>query len=122
MAQLSYLDEYAAFMDNYKSGEVSGEEVGEKIARFAQYFGMFNLEYSMAEYERAKVAASLESKIDEVSGKQISSTKAQVLTDATPEAAASRKARVHIQNIEQMINGLKALQKGVLNEYSHMGT
>lgn len=120
MAQLTYLDEYGAFMDNYKSGEVSGEEVGEKIARLAQYFAMFNLEYAMAEHERAKVAAALESKVDE-NGKQISSSKAQVLAEATTEAAAARKAKVHIQNLEQMLNALKSLQKGLLQEYSHVG-
>lgn len=120
MSQLSYLDEYTKFMDDYKSGEVSGEEVGEKIARFAQYFAMHNLEFAVADHERAKVSAANETKVDE-NGKQMSSTKAQAITDATVEAAAYRKAKVNVQNIDIMINALKSLQKGVLNEYSHMG-
>lgn len=118
--KLTYMTEYSEFMDNYKTGQASGEEVGEKIARFAQYFAMHNMEFAAAEFERSKVAAAHESKVDD-NGKQISSTKAQVLTDATLEAAAYRKAKVHVQNIEMMINALKSLQKGLLNEYSHMG-
>lgn len=120
MPQVSYLDEYSVFMDNYKSGAVSAEEVGEKIARFAQYFAMHNLEFAVADHERAKVAAANETKADE-NGKQMSSTKAQAITEATVEAAAYRKAKVHVQNIDVMINSLKSLQKGLLNEYSHMG-
>lgn len=118
--KLTYITEYSEFIDNYKAGEVSGEQVGEKIARFASYFAMHNMEYAAAEFERSKVAAVNESKVDD-NGKQLSSTKAQVLTDATPEAATYRKAKVHVQNIEMMINALKSLQKGLLNEYSHMG-
>ena len=112
MAQLTYLDEYGAFMDNYKSGEVSGEEVGEKIARLAQYFAMFNLEYAMAEHERAKVAAALESKVDE-NGKQISSSKAQVLAEATAEAAAARAAEAENINLIELAEKAMKVEKGV---------
>lgn len=115
-----YQTEYADFLDNYKSGEVGGEEIGEKIARFAQYFSMYNMEFAVADFERSKVAATNESKTDD-NGKQMSSTKAQAMTDATPEAAAYRKAKAHVQNLDQIINALKSLQKGVLNEYSHVG-
>lgn len=121
MAQpTQYLDEYTKFVDSYKYGEVSAEEIGLMIARFANFFAMYNLELTMAEFERAKIAASIESKVDD-NGKQISSTKAQVLTDATPESAEYRKRRAHVVNLEQIINGLKSLQRGALQEYTHLG-
>lgn len=115
---MQYLTEYGEFMDSYKLKEISAEEIGEKIARFAQYFAQHNLELVQAEFARTAVAATTEARVDD-NGKQISSTKAGVITDATKEAHEYRKARAHVQNIEQMINALKSLQKGSLNEYSH---
>lgn len=117
---LQYLEEYKKFLDSYHLGEKSGEEVGEKIARFAQYFAYHNLDMVDLDRKRAKVAAEIESRTDD-NGKAISSAKAQSIIDATDEAHEYRVKRAHVQNVEQIINALKALQKGALNEYSHMG-
>lgn len=117
----TYLDEYHKFLDSYQFGGVSGEEVGEKVARMAQHFSMINL--LLVERERAlrTVAREIESQKDE-NGKLISSTKASVMVDGTEEAHNYREARANLQNVEQIINALKSLQKGVLNEFSHMGS
>lgn len=117
----AYLEEYHGFLDSYRHGEISGEEVGEKVARMAQHFAMINL--TMVEKERSlrMVARDIESQKDE-NGKVISSAKASALIDATEEAHAYREARANLQNVEQIINALKALQKGILNEFSHMGS
>ena len=120
MEKEQYLIEYEKFIDNYKSAEVSGEEVGEVIARLAQYFAKFNMEMIVNDRRRALVAKDIESRADPT-GKALSSSKAQVITDATDEANDYRVSRMHLQNIEVFINSLKSLQKGVLNEYSHMG-
>ena len=68
-----------------------------------------------------KVAKVIEQGSDENTGKGISSSKAKIIAAATPENDALITTKINIENIEQMINSLKNLQKGVLNEYSHMG-
>lgn len=118
--QPAYLEEYNKFLETYQHGEVSGEEIGEKVSRMAQYYAQNNLEMVAKERKLRVVARDIETQKDE-NGKTISSAKATVLVDATEEAHAYREARAHLQNTEQFINALKALQKGVLNEYAHMG-
>lgn len=117
---IAYNAEYQKFVNNYHRGEVSGEEVGEVIARMAQYFGQYNMEMVTKERGMNLRAAEFEMKTDE-NGKTISSTKAKVLLEATTECYAFNIVRMHLQNIEQYINALKSLQKGVLNEMQHMG-
>ena len=115
-----YMEEYEQFIHDYKAMEVTGERVGETIARMAQYFASHNLLMVDRERTLSKVAADMERKTDD-NGKAISSAKAKVLTDETDEAYLYNQAKAHVQNIEQYINALKSLQKGILNEYSHMG-
>jgi hypothetical protein len=76
------------------------------------------MKYASALRAYSQVAKEFAGTVDP-SGKAISATKAASLADATPEAAAYAEAKVHVQNIEQCINALKALQRGVLNEYAH---
>lgn len=116
-SQPEYLIEYDKFITSYKRSEVSGEEVGEVIARLAQYFAQYNLMMVGFDRKLSLVAKDIESRADD-SGKTISSSKAQIFTAATTEANDYRTARAHLQNVEQMINSLKSLQKGVLNEYA----
>lgn len=114
----AYQLEYKKFIDGYSRSEVSGEEVGEVIARLAQYFSVYNMRMVADDRRLSLVARDIESRADE-GGKPISSTKAKVFVDATDEAHAYRTSRAHLQNVEQMINSLKSLQKGVINEYAH---
>lgn len=119
-AKHQYLDDYNTFLSTYHRGEVSGEEVGEIIVKMASYFAQYNMTMVLADRALAKVARDIESRTDE-NGKAISSAKAKVFIDATDESGTYITARAHLQNIEQFINSLKALQKGVLNEYAHQG-
>ena len=114
-----YTDEYDKFQSNFKKTEVSGEEVGEIIMRMAGYFARYNVRLSDALREYTLVKAEFQNQIDTATGKAMSSAKAETLSAATKEGAAYELARVHVQNIEQYINALKALQKGVIIEYSH---
>ncbi len=107
-------------MASYKRGEVSGEEVGEVIARLAQYYAKYNMQMVACDRRKSAIAKDIESRADE-NGKAISSTKAAVFLDATEEAHDYRMARMHLGNVEMFINSLKSLQKGVLNEYIHQG-
>lgn len=113
-----YLVEYELFMDNFKKTQISGEEVGELVMRMAAYYSRYNMKYAEALRLYSAVAKDMTNMVD-ASGKPISATKASSLADATPEAARYAEAKIHVQNIEQCINALKALQRGVLNEYAH---
>lgn len=114
-----YQIEYETFMNNFKKTEVSGEEVGEVVMRMAHYFARYNVRMNDALRAYSLVRAELQNQVDVATGKAMSSSKAETLADATPEAATYQLARAHIQNIEQYINALKALQRGVLFEYSN---
>jgi len=115
-----YQDLYSKFMDEYSKNPVGGAEVGEIIAKMAHFFAKYNLLTAAYERELNKKSAEIESGIDDKTGKPISSTKAKVMTSATDEYNNHLINRTHLQNIEQYINALKSLQKGLLNEYSHM--
>jgi hypothetical protein len=119
--EMPYITEYTKFIKNYATGQVTGEEVGEVVARLAQYYAEHNLKRVLAERAYALVTRDAEAKVDESTGKQISSAKAKSIADASDEAFEAEQAKAHVANIEQFINALKALQKGVLNEFSHMG-
>ncbi|MFA6000483.1 MAG: hypothetical protein WC783_05965 [Candidatus Paceibacterota bacterium] len=121
MEREAYQIEYDAFVQGYKLGQVSGEQVGETIMKMVQYYGDQNSSLAAREILSNKKAAENVELVDEATGKQITVSKAETLTKASQEYSAFLTARVHLQNIEQCINALKALQKGVLNEYSHMG-
>jgi len=117
-----YAQEFSSFMSNYKNDDsVTGERVGHMVAVMSQYFTEYNLKYAEAQIRANKIAASYESSVDETTGKPLSSAKAKVLTSATSEYAEELRAKADVENIEQDINALKSLQKGVLNEYAHAG-
>lgn len=115
---LPYLEEYNSFVKNYKSREVSGEEVGEVIVRMATYFSEYNMKLVETERNLYLIARDIEGRVDENSGKTITSAKAQSIINATGEHHIKEQVKAHVQNIEQFINALKALQRGVLSEYA----
>ena len=119
--EMPYITEYTKFINDYATGTVTGEEVGELVARLAQYFAEHNLKRVLAERAYALVMRDAETKVDEATGKQLSSAKAKSIAEASDEAFSAEQDKGHLANIEQLINALKCLQKGVLNEFSHMG-
>lgn len=115
---MDYKKEYAEFIAKFNLGPVSGFEVGELISRMANYYSDYNLMMIEALRVFSNVRREFEGQSD-ANGKPISSSKAEVLADATDEANKFRIARAHVQNIEQIINAAKAMQRGVLNEYAY---
>jgi len=115
----SYLEDYETFMKAFSSQEISGEEVGEMIARMAQHFARHNLITVRSLKVYAKLKSELHGQPDAATGKPMTSSKADILASATPEAYAYEEARVHVQNVAEMINALKALQRGIIYEYQH---
>ena len=116
-----YIIEYEKFSSEFRKTEVSGEEVGEVVMHMAAYYSRYNVRLGDALRAFSAVKADFQNQTDTATGKAMSSSKAETLADATEEAAKYELARIHVQNIEQYINALKALQKGVLNEYAHTG-
>jgi len=119
MEKQEYQILYEEFLKNYQSGTTTGENVGEIIAKLSQHFTEANLNHASALIEFNRVAKVIEERTDD-NGKPISSSKAKIFSEATPESEKLIQATAHLENIEAHINSLKALQKGILNEYSHM--
>lgn len=113
--------DYEAFSNNFRKTEVSGEEVGEMVMRMAGYFARYNVRLGDAIRAYSAIKSDFQNQVDTTTGKAMSTAKAETLAASTVEAANYEMARIHVQNIEQYINALKSLQKGVLNEYSHAG-
>lgn len=116
-----YQEEYSEFLQRYSKGITSGEDVGESIARMAQYFVEINIKYGRALMAYNVAARTIEESCDDETGKPISSTKAKVISAATPQSDDLIQVKVHLDNLEQIINALKSLQRGILQEYSHAG-
>jgi hypothetical protein len=114
-----YQQEYNEFVANYKLRQVSAEEVGEIISRMAQYYGEKNNLLCSCSEGLSKKAAMIVQSEDENTGKPISVAKADILINATDESIAYNRGKTDLQNIEQYINALKSLQKGLLNEFAH---
>ena len=119
--ELDYLIEYQGFQDKFRLTQVSGEEVGELIMHLANYFARYNVRMGDALRAFSAIKAGFQNQVDEATGKTMSSAKAETLADATPEANTYEMSRIHVVNIEQMLNAMKALQRGVLTEYSNAG-
>lgn len=113
------MQEYDSFMQTFKKTEVSGEEVGELIMRLGFYFARYNIKAVQTLKAFSAIKAVYMGGIDEATSKPMTASKAEVMADATPEAAQYEMARAHSENIEQMLNALKSLQKGVIQEYAH---
>lgn len=115
---MSYLQEYKDFLLEYKKGSTDGERAGELIAIMAQHFATANYEYAKSLIAYNNISSAIEQKIDE-NGKAISSAKAKILSSATEESSRLINSKVDLENIQEIINALKALQRGIMNEFSH---
>lgn len=114
----SFMREYKDLIEEYREGGASGERVGEAIVNMAQYYAMANQQYAQALTAFNKISGSIEKTTDDA-GKPISSVKAKTLAAETEESDNYILAKTNLDSIEQMINALKSLQKGILNEYNH---
>lgn len=110
-----FLIEYQEFLTSLKQGMADGRDVGLVIVKLANHFAIANTKYGEALIAYNAVASSIEQTVDE-KGKAIASTKAKILSSATPESAVLIKAKITIESIVEVINSLKALQKGILYE------
>lgn len=108
---------YSEFLTKYNRAETSPSEAGEVLMRIAGLFPNYNLSMIKAERAFAKIHRDVALETDDLTGKAISSTKAEVIADASDEATTFKTARGHVQNIEMLIGALKFLQKSLEVEY-----
>lgn len=113
-----YMQEYEEFANNFRKTEVSAEEIGELIMKMAGYYARYNVRLSDAIRAFSLKKAEFQSQTDPASGKAMSTAKSEILAGATPEASTYELARIHVQNIQEYINSLKSLQRGVQFEYA----
>ena len=114
-----YIIDYENFRDTFKKTETTGEEIGEVIMRMAGYYARYNVRMGEALRVFSAKKAEFQNQIDPSSNKAMTSSKVEVLADATPEAYTYEMSRIHVNNIQEYINSLKALQRGAMNEYSN---
>ena len=108
---------YAEFMQNYSLGSSSSEEVVELVARLAGFYPTYNAAMSKAERSFALISRDEIIKTDEVTGKAISAAKAETIANSSGEAFIYKQARVHVQNLEMLIQSAKSLQRGLIQEF-----
>ncbi len=115
-----YKEKYDAFIKSYKTGIVSAENIGFLIAEMANFYSNTNTLLGSLESHLNKKSAEIVSSQDSETFKPISVSKAELLIKNTQEYDAYNSEKINLQNIEQILNALKALQKGITNEYSHL--
>ena len=114
---MDYQKLYDEFIAKYNKTETTPAEAGELLVRIAGVYPNYNMAMIKAERAFAKVHKDVALETDDATGKAISSTKAEVIADASPEATEFKMARGHVQNIEMLIGALKFLQKSLEVEY-----
>lgn len=112
-----YQKEYSEFIAGYKKTQLDGEDIGFFIVKMAHYYAQHNT--MLIDMTTRKDNALREIVRSEEGEKPISVAKAEIYVKVTPEYVEAKKMEAHIKNIEQYINSLKSLQKGLLQEYSY---
>jgi len=112
-----YQSLYDDFMTKYSETQTTPSQAGEVLARIAGLYPNYNNAMVKAERAFSVVHKNIALETDDTTGKAISSTKAEVIADASAEGFAFKQARAHVQNIEMLIGSLKFLQKSLEVEY-----
>lgn len=114
-----YMQQYIEFEENFKKTEVSPEEVGELIMHMTSHYIRHNVRFGQALRSFSQVKAGFQSQLDTQTSKPMSTSKAEILAEATPEAGEYQMERIHVANIQEIINSMKTLQKAISNEYAN---
>ena len=118
---MNYEEVYNQFIEDYTSSEMTGEGIGRVIVQMAHFYSQHNSELSKATRVYYKERVEIANSVDEVTGKPMAVGKAEIVAQATDNFAKYNEEKRNVENIEQMINALKSLQKSVLQEYSQAG-
>lgn len=114
-----FQDEYDALINNLDCGNpVSAEEVGKLIVKGAHFYGQAISAAVACEFGYNKKIVEFEKQRDE-NDKLLSSAKAENFAKATDEYLKYMDAKSLVATVEQQINALKSLQKGLSNEFAY---
>ena len=116
-----YQKEYNQFISDYEKEQMSGEQIGFAVVKMVQHFISMNMQLAAAEISYNKISAEMANSLDENTTKPISVAKSELLSKNTPEYNEFRMAKSHLINIEQAINSLKSLQRGLTQEMAYSG-
>ena len=120
MDEKQYYIEFKTFMTNYKKGLTDAEDVGLAVLRMADYFVKANNAFARSDISFKMKCAEEEGKVDMNTGKPVSSTKAKVMAESSPDYGNTVNAETELKNIETLLQSLKTLQKGILGEFRNM--
>ena len=115
----NYMVEFDLFQTEFKRTETSPDQAGELIMHLAGHYARYNMLYADKLRRYSAVMTALINSVDPQSGKSMTASKAEILGSATPEAAEYQLAKVHINNLQEMINAIKSLQKALSVEYGN---
>lgn len=119
MENIEYINLYNDFIKSYASGTTTGGQAGELVMRLASFYPAYNQSLVNAERAFALLSKDEISKSDDMTGKAVSASKSEIISLASDESFAYKKAKMHIQNIEILIQSIKALQRGLMQEMSN---
>lgn len=114
-----YQKKFKEFIEKKDGGGVTDKDAGSLIVDFAQFYGDYNLLLANAQINYDKLYSRNIQSTDPENGKAISAIKSEILTKDSDEGKLLIVAKSHLQNLEQMINALKSLQRAYGNEYAH---
>ena len=115
---MDYQKLYDDFISKYDKAETTPTEAGEVLTRIAGLFPNYNMAAIKAERAYALTCRDEIMKTEELTGKSVSSAKAETIANASVEATAFKAAKGHVANIEMLIGSLKFLQRSLEVEYS----
>lgn len=118
MEKEKYLEIYDEIMGSYTLGAVGSESVGVVISKLASIFCNYNLDRADKAKKYKKALNILSDERDD-NNKVITSSRAVIMAEATGEYADFKEAEAHCDNIVQLINALKKLQEGIMEEHSY---
>jgi len=114
-----YQEIYDTFISKFNRGLTTPVEAGETLARIAGIFPNYNNAMVKAERVYSIVRKGTAMETDDQTGKAISSTKADTISEASNEAFEFKKAKAHCQNVEALIAALKFLQRSLEVEFTN---
>lgn len=119
---MDYQQKVQEFFTKYSGADytMDPEEMGAFMLVLANYYAEFNMKLVVAQKDLSLVSRDIAERTDD-NGKVITSAKADTFIAATEEANKYRTLKAHVQNIEQYISSVRALQKGSMKEYNYMG-
>lgn len=114
-----YQEIYKEFQTKCENNSASAVDAGQAYVKLTSLYANYNLDLAYAKKALSRVIADTQSKMDDATGKPVTSAKAEILSRATPESDSVVLSEAHVNNLSMMIQTLKKYQEGLAQEFSH---